>query len=173
MTDKKFTDEGIIRNYEWCIGCASDRCRECTMDEEGFCEEELQDLVLDLINRQKAENDCAKAKIKICAEVIDRQDKEIEWLKKRISGQKHALFKQQEYTAELQNSLETKCDDCNNIQLTHAEHGEVIKQVKSEAYKEFAEKAAIALANAYRTEYAHWIDDTLNNLLEELADTKH
>lgn len=55
MTDKKFTDEEIIRNYEWCIGCTSDGCRECTMDEEGFCEEELQDLVLDLINRQKAE----------------------------------------------------------------------------------------------------------------------
>ena len=55
MSDKKFTDEEIIRNYEWCIGCTSDRCRECTMDEEGFCEEELQDLVLDLINRQKAE----------------------------------------------------------------------------------------------------------------------
>lgn len=55
MTDKKLTDEEIIRNYEWCIGCTSDRCRECTMDEEGFCEEELQDLVLDLINRQKAE----------------------------------------------------------------------------------------------------------------------
>lgn len=55
MTDKKFTDEEIIRNYEWCIGCTSDRCRECTMDEEGFCEEELQDLVLDLINRQKTE----------------------------------------------------------------------------------------------------------------------
>lgn len=55
MTDKKFTDEEIIRNYEWCIGCTSDRCRECTMDEEGFCEEELQDLVLDLINRQRTE----------------------------------------------------------------------------------------------------------------------
>ena len=55
MTDKKFTDEEIIRNYEWCIGCTSDRCRECTMDEEDFCEEELQDLVLDLINSQKAE----------------------------------------------------------------------------------------------------------------------
>ena len=53
MTDKKFTDEEIVRNYEWCIGCTSDRCRECTMDEQGFCEEELQDLVLDLINRQK------------------------------------------------------------------------------------------------------------------------
>lgn len=55
MTDKKFTDEEIIRNYEWCIGCTSDRCRECTMGEEGFCEEELQDLVLDLTNRQKSE----------------------------------------------------------------------------------------------------------------------
>lgn len=55
MSDKKFTDEEIIRNYEWCIGCTSDRCRECTMDEEGFCEEELQDLVLDLIKRQKSE----------------------------------------------------------------------------------------------------------------------
>lgn len=54
MTDKKFTDEEIIRNYEWCIGCTSDRCRECTMDEEGFCEEELQDLVLDLIYRLNA-----------------------------------------------------------------------------------------------------------------------
>jgi hypothetical protein len=60
MTDKKITDEEIIRNYEWCIGCTSDRCRECTMDEEGFCEEELQDLVLDLINRQKAEIDKLK-----------------------------------------------------------------------------------------------------------------
>lgn len=55
MSDKKFTDEEIIRNYEWCIGCTSDRCIGCTMDEEGFCEEELQDLVLDLTNRQKSE----------------------------------------------------------------------------------------------------------------------
>lgn len=63
MTDKKFTDEEIIRNYEWCIGCTSDRCRECTMDEEGFCEEELQDLVLDLINRQKVEIERLKSEL--------------------------------------------------------------------------------------------------------------
>lgn len=49
------TDEEIIRDYEWCIGCTSDRCRECTMDRGSFCEEELQDLVLDLINRQRIE----------------------------------------------------------------------------------------------------------------------
>lgn len=40
---------------------------------------------------------------------------------------------------------------------------------RAEAYKEFAEKAAIELTNAYSSEYAHWIDDTLNNLLEELV----
>lgn len=106
---------------------------------------------------------------KAAIELIERQQSEIESLNKRISEQEHALFKQQEYTAELQDALETKCDDCNNIQLTYAEYLKVIKQVKSEAYKEFAEKAAIALANAYSPEYAHWIDDTLNNLLKELV----
>lgn len=114
MTDKKFTDEEIIRNYEWCIGCTSDRCRECTMDEEGFCEEELQDLVLDLINRQKAEIEKLKGST-IVSNIMENQ------------------------------------------------------RIKREAYKEFAEKAAIELTNAYSSEYAHWIDDTLNNLLEELV----
>lgn len=42
------------------------------------------------------------------------------------------------------------------------------REAKAEAYKEFARKAAIELTNAYSPEYAHWIDDTLNNLLEKL-----
>ncbi len=73
MTDKKFTDEEIIRNYEWCIGCTSDRCRECTMDEEGFCEEELQDLVLDLIYRQKADIE----RLKECPKCVYEYDGEV------------------------------------------------------------------------------------------------
>lgn len=123
MTDKKFTDEEIIRNYEWCIGCTSDRCRECTMDEEGFCEEELQDLVLDLINRQKAE---------------------IERLGKRISGQKHALFKQQAYTAELQNEIVKLKDYNENLLAANTVlSNEVLEskaKAEAEAYKEFADK---------------------------------
>ena len=93
MTDKKFTDEEIVRNYEWCIGCTSDRCRECTMDEQGFCEEELQDLVLDLINRQKSEIERLKTENKIyidANQVIgyqrDQRDKEIDELQKQIDG---------------------------------------------------------------------------------------
>lgn len=73
MTDKKFTDEEIIRNYEWCTGCASDRCRECTLEEEGFCEEELQDLVLDLINRQKSEIE----RLKECPKCVYEYDGEV------------------------------------------------------------------------------------------------
>lgn len=56
------------------------------------------DIVLDLINRQKAE---------------------IERLQIRVKGQKHSLFEQQAYTAQLQKQLAT---------------------AKSEAIKEFAEK---------------------------------
>lgn len=43
------------------------------------------------------------------------------------------------------------------------------RKIKTEAYKEFAEKATIALTNAYSSEYAHWIDNTLYNLLKELV----
>lgn len=47
------------------------------------------------------------------------------------------------------------------------------QRIKREAYKEFLEKAAIELTNAYSSDYAHWIDDTLNNLLEKsIGDNK-
>lgn len=91
MSDKKFTDEEIIRNYEWCIGCTSDRCRECTMDEEGFCEEELQDLVLDLINRQKAEIEKLTDKLRV-ARIAAYMDF-IERLKEKQSSPTHTMDK--------------------------------------------------------------------------------
>ena len=153
MTDKKFTDEEIIRNYEWCIGCTSDRCRECTMDEEGFCEEELQDLVLDLINRQKAEIERLKS------ELLNTRRKALLEASSKFAG--HSNYHGDTILCKL---------------ICMAEGQEVgmaipldMSEMKAKAYKEFAEKAAIELANAYSSEYAHWIDVTLNNLLEELV----
>ena len=105
MTDKKLTDEEIIKGLEQCVKRGNRNYNT--------------DIVLDLINRQKAEN---------------------EMLKKRISEQKHALFEQQEHTAELQQKLETKCDDCDNIRLSRPEYWKAIKTAKAEAYKEFAER---------------------------------
>lgn len=105
MTDKKLTDEEIIKRLERCVKRGNRNYDT--------------DIVLDLINRQKAEN---------------------EMLKKRISDKKHALFEQHEYTAELQQTLETKCDDCDNIRLSRPEYWKAIKAAKAEAYKEFAER---------------------------------
>ena len=108
MTDKKFTDEEIIKALHEMWDCS-------------YNYEECQQLknALDLINRQKAEN---------------------EMLKKRISDKKHALFEQQEYMAELQRTLETKCDDCDNIRLSRPEYWKAIKAAKAEAHKEFVER---------------------------------
>ena len=66
-TDKKLTDEEIIMRLERCVSRGNRNYDT--------------DVVLDLIRRQKAEIDSAKAKIEICAEVIKRQDAEIKRLK--------------------------------------------------------------------------------------------
>lgn len=114
MTDKKFTDEEIIRNYEWCIGCTSDRCRECTMDEEGFCEEELQDLVLDLINRQKTE---------------------IERLKSMNQANLDCIHDLQRENEILSRNADTAFQDGLNEKRDLFE-----PEIRAEAYKEFADK---------------------------------
>ena len=66
-TDKKLTDEEIIMRLERCVS------RGNRNYDTG--------IVLDLIRRQKAEIDSAKAKIEICDEVIKRQDAEVKRLK--------------------------------------------------------------------------------------------
>lgn len=107
MTDKKITDDGeIIKRLEQCV---KNKNRNYNTD-----------IVLDLINRQKAENDCAKAKIKICAEVIDRQDKEIERLKgweDVLKAEKHSLIKYtayKEFAEKLKKELSAYRKKCRN-----------------------------------------------------------
>ena len=71
-------------------------------------------------------------------ELINHQRAEIKYLKKKLRWKKRALFNQQTYTAELQNALEAKCDNCDNIRLSRPEYWRAVSQAKSEAYKEFA-----------------------------------
>lgn len=101
------TDNEIIKALE-CLCWNRSKCRECPYSpryEFPLCQWQIAKDSLDLIKRQKAEADSAKAKIKICAEVIERQDAEIERLKNRISEQKA-------YTADLQNKI-VKLKDYN------------------------------------------------------------
>lgn len=96
---------------------------------------------------------------KAASELIRKQQAEIEELTTEIES----LQKQMEWLTGYNQNLMSA-----NTTLS----GEIFI-AKSEAYKEFAEKAAIALANAYTPEYAYWIDDTLNNLLKELVGEKN
>ena len=141
MTDKKLTDEEIIKRLEQCVKRGNRNYNT--------------DIVLDLINRQKAEN---------------------EMLKKRISEQKHALFEQQEHTAELQQKLETKCDDCDNIRLSRPEYWKAIKTAKAEAYKEFASRLKDAFPECnrdckcpaiYFDDYCYIIDECCEEMVGE------
>ena len=106
MTDKKLTDEEIIKRLEKCVK-RGDRNYDT-------------DIVLDLINRQKAQLADERAKIEICAETISRQDTEIERLKRiSVSTSKDSM------------------DFCG-VLCDYAE--ELIDKAKSEAYKEFAKR---------------------------------
>lgn len=86
-------------------------------------------------------------------DLLKRQKKELE----DIKDKKAIVFK----------LSEEQLSEVNENLLKSVEYNE--RKIKAEAYKEFAGKAAIELTNAYSSEYAHWIDDTLNNLLEELV----
>lgn len=86
-------------------------------------------------------------------DLIKRQKKELE----AIKDERAIVFK----------LSEEQINEVNETILKSVEYNE--RKIKAEAYKEFARKAAIELTNSYSPEYAHWIDDTLNNLLKELV----
>lgn len=90
MTDKKLTDEEIIRTLECCA--YSDGCERCQCSKQCDGAEHLIN-ALDLINRQKAENERLKTENKIYIEANqiighqrDQRDKEIDELQKQING---------------------------------------------------------------------------------------
>lgn len=125
MTDKKLTDEEIIEALDLCTQQnGSIPCYDCPCwnDDEQECKGIDYTATLDLIKRQKAENDSAKAKIEICAEVIKRQDAEIKMVKKCPKCVYEYDDEITEYCVQ---------GPCSNFKT--------FEQIKAEAYKEFAE----------------------------------
>lgn len=126
MTDKKLTDEDVVEGLERCISTTTaEACEGCPFNKQNLCNKDqwaLERYALDLIKRQKAENDSAKAKIEICAEVIKRQDAEI----KRVKECPKCVY---EYDDEIMEYCVQ--GSCSNFKS--------VEQIKAEAYKEFAE----------------------------------
>lgn len=104
MTDKKFTDEEIIKALECCTKAVSGvrKCEKCPLYTKFQCLYAIKVYALDLINRQKAEIE----RLKECPKCVYEYDGEIT-----------------EYCIQ---------GPCSNFKT--------VEQIKSEAYKEFAEK---------------------------------
>lgn len=143
MTDKKFTDEEIIEALDLCTQQnGSIPCYDCPCwnDDEQECKGIDYTAALDLIKRQKAEIENAKAKIKICAEVIERQDTEIEQWK----------------------------EEANKYQKLWCIAVDDIETAKAEAYKEFAEKLKEEYCDIVL--YGKIVTvNTIDNLLKEMV----
>ena len=151
-TNKKLTDEEIISSLE--VIAATRNCDECKIRNCKWgtcnCSQITANAALDLINRQKAEIDSAKAKIEICAEVIKRQDAEI----KRLKECPKCVY---EYDGEtMEYCVQGPCPNFKTVE-----------QIKSEAYKEFAEHLKERWSNNYYDSPDVDFDEFVDNLLKE------
>ncbi len=148
MTDKKLTDNEIIKALECCIKCNSD-CEKCEIYD--FCEEhnnEMNKATLDLINRQKAKivaeqnySDCLNTEIDRLKPFEDK----IAEFKSHIRVEDMLVFA---------NSLEEWLEFCDNL--------------KAEAYKEFADRLKICLQGDIRYDYKILFECDIDNLLKEI-----
>lgn len=164
MTDKKITDEEIKSSLE--VIATTRNCNECKIRNCKWgtcnCSQITANAALDLINRQKAE---------------------IERLGKRISGQKHALFEQQAYTAELQNEIVKLKDYNENLLAANTVLSNEVLESKAkaevEAYEEFAEKIKKLIKENVDEAWhrddgngiydAEYVLDDIDNLLKEMV----
>lgn len=114
MTDKKFTDEEIIKALKLCSKSLSIKtCQKCPFYLQTNCVSALKLNALDLINRQKAEIEKLKSKYGKLCEYAEKKEFELAEINADISWFREAKFSR----------------------LAPA-----IKEIKVEACKEFAEK---------------------------------
>lgn len=129
MTDKKFTDEEIIKALECCLITTTKKaCIECPFNKQKLCDKDqwaLEKYAIGLINRQKSEIERLKTENKIYIEanqVIghqrDQRDKEIDELQKQIDGldvreNKIKAEAYKEFAEKLKKDLFYKCGDIN------------------------------------------------------------
>lgn len=158
MTDKKLTDEDVVEGLERCIRTTTaNACAGCPFNKQNLCDIDqwvLEKYALNLINRQKSEIESAKAKIEICAEVIERQDAEI----KRVKECPKCVY---EYDGEITEYCVQ--GPCSNFKT--------VEQIKAEAYKEFAERIRECCNSNNELSADAWLSVTtdINCVLKEMV----
>lgn len=136
MTDKKYTDEEIIKALEYC-NADRNECDKCVLKRK--CESNpfyspVAEYALDLINRQKAEIE----RLKKCPKCVYEYDGEVT-----------------EYCVQ---------GPCSNFKT--------VEQIKSEAYKEFAERLKSYLLLNKKGEMFVISFENVDTLLKEMVGEK-
>ena len=138
-TDKKLTDEEIISSLE--VIAATRNCDECKIRNCKWgtcnCSQITANVALDLINRQKAEIE----RLKECPKCVYEYDGEVT-----------------EYCIQ---------GPCPNFKLIYVGVDLSIKQIKNEAYKEFAER--LKKETLSDRGYDILQQGTIDNLLKEMV----
>ena len=173
------TDEQIIKALECCRFNIS--CKGCPCEGDVACElpigRGIDYYAFDLINRQKTEIDILIRKKETLRDELAEKDAEIERLQKEEKALLITVEKMRNEIIRLQNILVNFMDEIyewgnkNNVDTnTFAqiavlgnERDSVVKQIKSEAYMEFADKAKEATFHYYDSE----IDDVAKELTEK------
>ena len=141
MTDKKFTDEEILEAMEHCVKNLC-HCAKCPRFDIGYdtCHEDLYLDILALINRQKARIDDLKVKLDAM----------------RGAANSYKMHYEEE---------QAELVDLRTIVFT--DRSEAIKNLKSEAVKEFAKRLKDELS------FGRYIQvDQIDNLVKEMTEER-
>lgn len=159
MTDKKFTDEEIIKALECCYLPTGDCEKNCPMCNIKNCNDTLMaGYVRDLINRQRAEikilkEDNRKLTNKAHEALMDAAtikteliDKDIE-TRKEIERLQNILLRFMDEKEKIR--MVEDIDNISTIPIMTEFNEQYRKDIKAEAYKEFAKQIKKEIENAY------------------------
>lgn len=148
----KLTDAEVKKALECCVGDNDGKnCFDCPLWEIDDCQEQLLLDALDLINRLQAENERLKSDVSVSRDAYMSMKDRYEYEKEKVEKAKQ------------------KCIDI----------GKALKNAKTEAYKEFAERLKTEFSQ-YQREYRNVLNDEgacamiiakkgVDNLLKELV----
>ena len=140
------TDAEIIKSLECCFA-KNIVCKECPYCGSYNCPQNLGKDTIDLINRQKAEVERLQKELEEAAVTIHDAAKRYSEYKKLIQCQKEEIERLQsillKFVREInifENKHNIDTSDFSLIPILENEKNSIVKQIKSEARKEFAER---------------------------------
>ena len=140
MTDKKLTDEEIIKALECCLDISPSTCKNCPLfnitNSTMVCSKIAAKFALDLINRLQAEIERLKKSYLRNQEIFAEQSLENERLKAENERLQNTIIALMGYL----NKIGADKTDTSFIQNATEFNAQLRAEIKSEAYKEFVER---------------------------------